>query len=433
MTVYKKSNIGQISSTTGVYLFKKKNKTIYIGKSVNLRSRIKSHIENAKKDIKEKKIIDNFDRIEIIKTDYEFNALLLESMLINKYKPIYNSRWRDDKSYLYIKITKDKNFPKIFISRKENNITDFYYGPFPSVKNVEYLLKQIRKIFPYCSQKKIYKSGCFYSKIGLCSPCPNVITHFKDEIVKKSLITGYKKNIYYIKQILNGKNLTIEKYFLKKIDKLSFNENFEKAIEYRNKLLLFQKLIYMHVYTNIDMDPLDSSNLLGGLFVTLKKYFKNLKTLRRIECYDISNISFQYSTGSMVTAINGELDKSKYRKFKILRKDKNSDLFMLEEVLRRRFNNKWPKPDLILVDGGTPQVLSSFKLLKKLNLDIPLIGIAKNPNRLVIGTDGLPRIRHIMSDPKYRLLILLRDESHRFAKKYHLYLRNLKLNQLIYN
>ncbi len=430
MTVYKKSNISQIPSSTGVYLFKKKNKTIYIGKSINLRARIKSHIENAKKDIKEKKIIGNFDRIEIIKTDYEFNALLLESMLINKYKPIYNARWRDHKSYLYIKITKDKFFPKIFISRKEKNSNAIYYGPFPSVKNVEYLLKQIRKIFPYCSQKKISKKGCFYSKIGLCNPCPNVITNFKDEIIKKSLITRYKKNIYYIRQIFNGKNLAIEKYFLKKINKLSLEENFEKAIEYRNKLLLFQKLIYMHVYANIDIDPLDSSKLLGSLLAVLKKYFKKIKTLKRIECFDISNISFQYSTGSMVVAISGELDKSKYRKFKIKRKNRLSDLWMLEEVLRRRFNNKWPLPDLILVDGGTPQVLTSLKLLKKLNLDIPLIGIAKNPNRLIIGVEGLPRIRHIMSDPKYRLLILLRDESHRFAKKYHLYLRDLKFQSL---
>ena len=253
-----------------------------------------------------------------------------------------------------------------------------------------------------------------------------MITNFKDEVVKKSLITRYKKNIYYIKQILNGKNLTIEKYFLKEINDLSLKNNFEKAIEYRNKLLLFQKLIYMHIYTNIDMDPLDSSKLLDSLLAVLKKYFKNLKTLRRIECFDISNISFQYSTGSMVVAINGELDKSKYRKFKIKRKNRLSDLWMLEEVLRRRFNNKWPLPDLILVDGGTPQVLTSLKLLKKINLDIPLIGIAKNPNRLIIGVEGLPRIRHIMSDPKYRLLILLRDESHRFAKKYHLYLRDLK-------
>jgi len=430
MTVYKANALSHITSSTGVYLFKKKNKVIYIGKSINIKARIKSHIENAKKDKKERRIIENFDRIEIIKTDFEFNALLLESQLINRYKPIYNARWKDDKSYLYIKITDDKNFSKIFVSRKEKNNDPLYYGPFPSVNSIEYLLKQIRKIFPYCSQKKITLTGCFYSKIGLCNPCPNVISNLKDQVIKKYLTNQYKKNIYYIKQILNGKNETIEGFFLKKIKDLSLKENFEKAIEYRNKLHLFQKLIYMRVYSNLEIDPSDSTKSLQELTVLIKKYFKKIKTLKRIECFDISNISFQYSTGSMVVAINGELDKSKYRKFKIKRKDNNSDLFMLEEVLKRRFNNKWALPNLMLVDGGTPQVFTVLKLLKKLKHDIPLIGIAKNPNRLVIGVDGLPKINHILTDPKYRLLILLRDESHRFAKKYHIYLRDLKFQSL---
>ena len=132
----------------------------------------------------------------------------------------------------------------------------------------------------------------------------------------------------------------------------------------------------------------------------------------------------------MVVAINGELDKSKYRKFKIKRKDNHSDLFMLEEVLTRRFNNQWQLPNLIIVDGGTPQVITALKILKKFNLDIPLIGLAKNPNRIVAGVEGLPSIKNLMSDPIFRILILLRDESHRFAKKYHVYLRDKKF---VYN
>src|SRR3989338_6072818 len=138
MSVFDKNSINEIESSTGVYLFKKKNKIIYIGKSVNIKARIKSHFENAKKDIKERKIIENFDTIETIKTNYEFDALILESKLINKYKPQYNSR-------------------------KEKSKKDIYYGPFPSIRNVEYILKQIRKIFPYCSQNKISKKACFYN------------------------------------------------------------------------------------------------------------------------------------------------------------------------------------------------------------------------------------------------------------------------------
>ena len=426
MSVFDKNSINQIESSTGVYLFKKEKQIIYIGKSINIRARIKSHFENAKKDIKERKIIENFDTIETIKTNYELNALILESKLINKYKPFYNARWRDDKSYLYIKITKDKNYPKIFISRKEKLQNNIYYGPYPSIKNVEYILKQIRKIFPYCSQNKLGKKGCFYNKINLCNPCPSKIAHMSDINLKKQLIKQYKKNIYFIKQILEGKNTAIERSLLKGIQDYSKNNNFEDAINIRNKLILFQKLILQQIFSNTNYDPTINFGFLKDLSKVFKKYFKNLKSLNRIECYDISNISFQYSTGSMVVAINGELDKSKYRKFKIKRKDNHSDLFMLEEVLNRRFKNKWQLPNLIIVDGGTPQVITALKILKKNGVNIPLIGLAKNPNRIVIGVAGLPSIKNLISNPIFRLLILLRDESHRFAKKYHVQLRDLK-------
>lgn len=428
MSVFNKNSVNKIESSTGVYLFKKKGQIIYIGKSVNIKARIKSHFENAKNDIKERKIIENFDKIETIKTDYEFNALILESKLINKHKPQYNSRWRDDKSYLYIKITKDKNYPKIFISRKEKSKKDIYYGPFPSIRNVEYILKQIRKIFPYCSQNKISKKACFYNKIHLCNPCPNLIEQITGVNLKKELVKKYKRNIYFIQQILDGKNQVIERNLLKDLKAFSNKTKFEEAMTIRNRLLLFQKLILQQIHSNTDYDPSIKFDYLKDLILILSKHIKNLKSLNRIECYDISNISFQYSTGSMVVAVNGELDKSKYRKFKIKREDNHSDFFMLEEVLYRRFKNKWELPNLIIVDGGAPQVITALKVFKILNIKIPLVGLAKNPNRLIMGVEGLPTIKDLTSNPIFRLLILLRDESHRFAKKYHVYLRDKKFN-----
>ena len=92
----------------------------------------------------------------------------------------------------------------------------------------------------------------------------------------------------------------------------------------------------------------------------------------------------------------------------------------------RRFKNKWQLPNLIIVDGGTPQVLTALKILEKSNMNIPLIGLAKNPNRIIIGVEGLPSIKNLITNPIFRILIQLRDESHRFAKKYHIYLRDLK-------
>jgi excinuclease ABC subunit C len=430
MTFYKKSDLENLPSSTGIYIFKKKNKIIYIGKSINIKARIKSHFENARIDNKERKIIENFDLIQVITTDFEFNALLLESQLISKYKPFYNVRWKDDKSYIYIKVVNIQNFYKVFITRKEKDKKSLYFGPFPSVRTTEYLLSQIRRIFPYCSQKKLTNKPCFYSKLGLCDPCPSFINQLSNQKEKTVLLKTYNKNIFYIKQILNGKNKLIEKHLIKKISQLTEKENYEEAIKYRNRLFLFQKLINMNVFSNTETDYKVSNGSLQFLTNFLKKYFPELKTLKRIECYDLSNISFEYSTGSMVVAINGELDKSQYKKFKIKRKDNKSDLYMLEEVLNRRFKNKWTRPNLIIVDGGTPQVITALKIIKKFKIKIPLIGIAKHPDRLVIGSYGLPKLTTNLTNPKFSLLVVLRDEAHRFAKKYHLYLRNLKLENL---
>src|SRR3990172_1230144 len=103
--------------STGVYFFKKYDEILYVGKALSIKSRILSHLENAKLDLKEALILKNSNKIEYTLTDSEFKALLLESTLIRKYKPKYNSRWKDDKSYLYIKITVKDEYPKVFTVR----------------------------------------------------------------------------------------------------------------------------------------------------------------------------------------------------------------------------------------------------------------------------------------------------------------------------
>src|SRR5689334_17395324 len=115
-----KDDLNKLPSTTGIYIFRNNKDIFYIGKSINLKARVLSHIENAKIDAKEAAIIQNSDRIDCIITDSEFKALLLESKLIQHYQPPYNSIWRDNKSYLYVKITVKDEFPKIFPVRREN-------------------------------------------------------------------------------------------------------------------------------------------------------------------------------------------------------------------------------------------------------------------------------------------------------------------------
>src|SRR5258708_24805861 len=127
----------------------------------------------------------------------------------------------------------------------------------------------------------------------------------------------------------------------------------------------------------------------------------HLTSLHRVECYDISNTQGVYATGSMVVFTDGEKDSSQYRRFKIKKDGKPNDFAMMKEVLTRRFHHEgWERPDLVIVDGGKGQVSSALDVFIQHNLQIPLIGLAKReetiviPNRLVqnVSTESFTEV-----------------------------------------
>lgn len=417
-----KSLIEALPSSVGVYLFKKKNQVLYIGKSLNIKARVKSHLENAKLDRKEFLIVSQADKIDFIVVDSEFEALVLEAELIKKYLPKYNVLWKDGKSYLYIKITIENEYPKVLLSRKENDKKSLYFGPFSSTKIAQDLINDIRKIIPFCTEKRLSKNPCFYSKIGLCSPCPNFIEKQEKEI-KDKLKKIYQNNIKKITLILKGKVKKILKSFYQQLKNLIKKENYEEAIIIRNKIFRLEKLIGQSQFNFNQSLIKDNQKDLNLLIEELKKYFPEIKKLSRIECYDISNLGEDIQTASMVVMTNGEIDKKEYRKFKIKEKI-TSDFQRINHVLLRRFNHSWSEPDLIIIDGGLPQVKIVLEVLKKIKKNIPVLGIAKNPDRLVIFKNNKKQVIYYPQTHRgFNLIRLLRDESHRFAKKYLFYLR----------
>jgi excinuclease ABC subunit C len=153
-----------------------------------------------------------------------------------------------------------------------------------------------------------------------------------------------------------------------------------------------------------------------------------------MEAYDISNISGQYATGSMVvfsarggSAFGGENwqpNKSEYRKFRIKTIQGANDVGMMREVLLRRFQNNWPKPDLILLDGGIGHLNMGEAILKGLHFEIPIAAVAKGPARKnlefrILNLDE--RSKELLRDRN--LIKRIMDEAHRFAIGYHRKLR----------
>jgi excinuclease ABC subunit C len=407
-------SIKKIPTKPGIYIFRGKDaKTLYIGKSVNLRLRVRSYFQRTDSfEPKIRQLVPKIRKVEHISTDSELDALILEAYLINKLKPFYNSRLKDGKRYLYIRITNEK-FPRILVSRKQSKKKDLFFGPYPSSRTVKDVLRTIRRIFPYCNQKPTAKRRCFYSHIGLCGPCPAQIRKLNKRTQAK-LSREYRRNINSIVDLLNGKRPLVEKRLKKQMLDFSDQERFEEAAKVRNQIRKLEYII-THKKTSI------------GKYLEITS-MGNVWQFARIEGYDISNIFGKEATGSMVVFINCEPEKSQYRKFKIRSTNSPNDPKMLKEVLQRRITHtEWDFPNLILVDGGKAQISAALSVLNRNKLDIPVIGLTKRSETIILKDSikykeiNLPRNSSVL-----RLLQNIRDEAHRFAKSYHTILRSKK-------
>lgn len=411
-----KKQITKLPLSPGVYIFRDKDENIiYVGKSVLVRNRVSSYFKTKNLGLKTQLMVSKISRIDIIKVFSEFEALLLEAQLIKKYKPFFNIQAKDDKSPLYIKISNDQ-IPIISTTRKpKNQEKAFVKGPFPSTKTTRETLRIVRKIFPYCHHSNP-KKPCLYVHLNLC-PYPHA-----DEESKNAYIGSVNK----IKELLRGKNQPLLKILNSEMANFSNNQEYEKAQTTRNQI---EKLQYvLNTYHNPQefmAQPTLVDDQAFKKLENLKNILKLKKAPKRIECYDISNIMGHFATGSMVVFTQGLPDKSEYRKFKIKFIQKPNDYEMLKQVLLRRFRNKWPKPNLIIVDGGKGQLNIAYSIINRFKLKIPIIAIAKRHEEIYTTQNYTP-----VSLPKENLARQIvqaaRDEAHRFALNYHKLLRSKK-------
>ena len=146
--------LDNLPDKTGVYLMKNESgKVIYVGKAVNLRSRVRSYFNSGYQTPKERVMVPRIYDIETIVTDSEHEALILESNLIKRYRPKYNINLKDDKNYPYLKITTEEDYPRIVL-RREMTTKGKYYGPYPSAGSVRETIKLLKRLFPIRSCKK---------------------------------------------------------------------------------------------------------------------------------------------------------------------------------------------------------------------------------------------------------------------------------------
>jgi len=396
-----------------------------VGKAKDLKSRVSSYFANPTLLLGKTKImVPQIKKIKITIVESELEALLLEAFFIKKFNPKYNVLLKDGKSYILIRITVKDDFPKILLARREDDPKSIYFGPFTNSTAVRLVLKTIRRIFPYQSVLNHPKKLCLYNHLGLC-PCPPVFADLKE------FKNSYRKNIKGIVRMLEGQSKQIMKELENERKKASKSENYEQALDLQRKINAlsivtepFHKPFEYDVNPNLRIDI--RMQELNELIKILNQHEFSLKKLKRIECYDISNTQGTNSTGSMVVLTGGEIDKSQYRRFKIRESGKPDDFAMMKEVLKRRFNHEeWQMPNLVIVDGGKGQVSAALEALTELGIKIPLIGLAKREETIIVPkSDTFAEILLPKSSPALQIIMRIRDEAHRFAITYHKKLRS---------
>jgi excinuclease ABC subunit C len=253
--------IKEIPQKPGVYRFYgQENNLLYIGKAKSLKNRVSSYFQKSKpRNERLTLMISQIVKIEYTVVNSEKESLLLEANLIHELQPKYNILLKDDKSYLYVRITND-SIPGIFLTRRKIDPKSKYFGPYTKKYGIYSVLQTLRTIFPFCQERFLQKRPCNYTSIRQCD---GICTG-------KETIASYLEKIHQIENVLRGKIDLVEVFIKKKIKEALEQSNFQLAALWRDKLKILketiadQKIVLPHPQ-DIDILTLITENSEEGL------------------------------------------------------------------------------------------------------------------------------------------------------------------------
>ena len=515
----------------GVYIMLDRDgNVIYVGKARVLKNRVRQYFHSSLKTEKVAAMVANIADFYYIITKSEIDALSLENNLIKKYKPKYNILLKDDKTYPYIKVSVSEKFPSFTVTRKLKKGSR-YFGPYMGGVRVRDVLEIVNMAYGvrtcYTPVGEKPKKPCLNYHIHRCpAPCAHLISEEE-----------YGERVKAAMRFLDGDEGNVEALLKEKMNAYAAAEEFELAIDCRNKLEMLSKIALKRITAlnrdiNADVIAYVSNKLYSAVNILITRrgimqgastfavenassdgealtsfisqyyanhqlpdelivqdfaesalleeffrqtYSKAVSVLtpkqgvrrqlldmaennaseylekaidrirhkedmtvnaclhlqeelglsrypRRMECYDISNISGVDKVGSMVVFIDGEADRSQYRRFRIKTVEGADDFASLREVLRRRLaklgteeEEHFPKPDLVIIDGGKGQLSAVKGIFDEAGVSgIDLISLAKREEE-VFTVGSREGILLDKRDYSLKMLQRIRDEAHRFA------------------
>ena len=534
----------KLPDKSGVYIMRDKdNKILYVGKAVSLKKRVKHYFTKNNKTNRILKMVSLIDHFEYIVTDNEAEALILECNLIKKNRPKFNVLLKDDKTYPYIKIDLQSDYPNVYITRRILNDGAKYFGPYASAGSAREMVNFIRERFQIrqCKNFKSTKRACLNYHIKKCpAPCMGYIS--KED---------YRKQIDDIILLLEGKTEHIIKKMEEEIQMLASKLEFEKAAEVRDRKLAIERISEKQKVSNISENNIDviglykneisvcieiffvrGSKMIGRehyffdewreeenkeiLSEFIKQYYfqnpqipskimlqeeiedKELieeilskkaerkvelknpqrgeklrfvemaennakitlenrakdktdillelkeklgleKLPRKIEAYDISNLSGSFIVAGMCVLQDGEIKRNLSRRFKIKTVLGQDDPKCMEEVITRRIKHSLenPKggfgnlPDVFFADGGITQIRAIKRAQEVYGLNIPVFGMVKNDKHQTRALIRENREEIELSENLMKLITNFQDEVHNTAIEYHKKVRDKEMTKSV--
>lgn len=430
-----RQKISDLPHKPGVYLMKDRfGRVIYVGKARSLRKRVSQYFHPSRRhgwDLKLNALVEAIATFDVHVVASESEALLLEGRLIKDLKPRYNVSFRDDKRFLLLKVNLSDPIPRFTFTRYRNDDQSRYFGPFAHSGAARRTLDRLRQKFalrgcrPLQPDADDYKR-CLYGHIDVCSaPC-----------VGKISLEDYKERVAqacaYLEERAGEMITELEEEMRQAAESLDF----ERAASLRDaikdwKLATQQGTKYRRLPQNLPTALNPDRDLRE-----LASWLELPHPPRRVDGFDISNISGTLAVASMVCFIEGKPERGRYRRFRIRDVEGQDDFACMAETVRRRYTrvkNQNPEamPDLIVVDGGKGQLNAAHAELTKLGLEtLPIIGLAKQFEEVFrIGHSEALRIPHDRG--ALQLLQRIRDESHRFANSYNAKLRAKRISESV--
>ncbi len=419
-----------LPKSPGVYLMKDdKGLVIYIGKSASLRDRVTSYfLPSTKLDSKKAGLRREVCDFDILQTETEVEALLAENRLIKDIQPRYNARLLDDKTFPYLMITTDEEFPGVYLTRQPRANGVKLYGPFTSVGQLKEAVTHLQKAFKFrtChldirqddARRRFFRPCLLYPIKQCTAPCAAKIDP-----------ATYRQDINRLIRFLDGERVGVLEQMQREMRQAAQEQQYERAARLRDQLKALQALGQRAAGGDQQFwqpeafvtNPRDSVE-------TLREALELTEPPRIIEAIDIAHLQGEGMVGSKVCFIDGVPFKAGYRRYKIKHDQGNNDYLSIQEVVTRRYRDAGQNhelyPDIILIDGGLGQLHAAMAAFTDMQVKPPLVLSLAKKEELVYTQARAEPLRLARNHAGLRLLQYCRDEAHRFAQHYHHILRH---------